>query len=106
MTTLVQRVPQRHERDGRVYEALAAVVADDLLLGEALVARERHHHRVDRRAWLVEQRLLKWRDALGNDNGHSKGVIEGRNVAESHDSRKSGIALRLTDVVDGGGSTA
>ena len=55
--------------------------------------------------WLVEQRLLQWRDALGNDNGHGQRVVEGRNITECHDSGKPGVTLRLTDVVDGGGGT-
>ena len=43
--------------------------------------------------WLVKKGLLEWGDTFGNDNSHGKGVIEGRDVTEGHDTWKSGIAL-------------
>lgn len=55
--------------------------------------------------WLVEESILEWSNTLGDDNGHSKGVIESRDVSESHDTWKSGVTLGLTDVVDSGSST-
>jgi len=55
---------------------------------------------------LVHEGILERSDTLGNDNGHGEGVIESRDVSESHDTGKSGVALGLTDVVDGGSSTS
>ena len=56
--------------------------------------------------WLVDEGILEWGNSLGDNNSHGKGVIEGGDVTEGHDTWESGIALGLTDVVDsGGGST-
>ena len=55
--------------------------------------------------WLVDEGILERSDTLGDDDSHGEGVIEGRNVTEGHDARKTGVALGLTDVVHGGGST-
>ena len=54
---------------------------------------------------LVDKGILKRSDTLGDDDSHGKGVIEGRDVTEGHDSGKTGVALGLADVVNGGRST-
>ena len=54
----------------------------------------------------VHECLLEWGDSLRDDNCHGKGVVEGRNVSESHDSRQASIALRLADVVHSRSSTS
>jgi len=54
----------------------------------------------------VHQSVLERCNTLGDDDSHSKRVIESRDIAEGHDTGKASIALALTDVVDGSsGST-
>ena len=43
--------------------------------------------------WLVQKSLLERRNALRNDDSHGQGVVESRDVAESHDAWQSGVAL-------------
>jgi hypothetical protein len=54
--------------------------------------------------WLVDQSILEWGNTLRDDDSHGERVVEGGNVAESHDTWKTSVALRLTDVVDSGSS--
>jgi len=54
---------------------------------------------------LVHEGILEGSNSLGNDNSHSERVIESRNVSEGHDSRKTGVTLGFTDIVNSGSST-
>ena len=56
--------------------------------------------------WLIDEGVLEWSNTLGNNNCHSKGVIESRDVSESHDSWKSCITLALADVINGSSSSS
>ena len=54
---------------------------------------------------LVDEGILKRSDSFGDDDGHGEGVVEGRDISESHDSGKSSVTLGFTDVVNSSGST-
>lgn len=54
---------------------------------------------------LVDQGILKRSNTLGDDDSHSEGVVEGRDVTEGHDTWESGVTLGFTDVIDDSGST-
>lgn len=54
---------------------------------------------------LVNKGILKRSNTLRNNNCHSEGIIEGRDVTEGHDTRKTGISLGFGDVIDDSSST-
>jgi len=54
---------------------------------------------------LVHQGVLKRGNTLRDDDSHSERVIESRDIAEGHDTGETGIALALTDVVNGSSGT-
>jgi len=53
---------------------------------------------------LVDKGILERSNTLANNDGHSEGVIESRDIAEGHDTGEASVALGLTDVVNSGGS--
>jgi hypothetical protein len=55
---------------------------------------------------LVDKGILERGNTLADNDGHSERVVEGRDVAEGHDTGETSVALGLADVVNGGGSTA
>lgn len=55
---------------------------------------------------LVDEGILKRSNTLRHDHSHGEGVVESGDVTESHNTRESGVALRLADVVNGSSSTA
>jgi len=54
---------------------------------------------------LVDECVLEGSNTLGDDHSHGEGVVEGRDVAEGHDTRETGVTLGLADVINGSGGT-
>jgi hypothetical protein len=54
---------------------------------------------------LIDEGILKRGNTLGNNHSHSEGVIEGRDVTESHDAWEASVSLRFRDIVNDSGST-
>ena len=54
---------------------------------------------------LIDQGILERCNTLGNNDCHSEGIIESRDVAEGHDTREASISLRLRDIVNNCSST-
>lgn len=54
---------------------------------------------------LVNKSVFERSNTLGDDNSHGERIVEGRDVTEGHDTGKSAVTLRLTDVVNGSGGT-
>ena len=48
---------------------------------------------------LVDQSILEGLDAFGVDDANSESLVEGGDVAERHDARQPGVALRVTDII-------
>ena len=54
---------------------------------------------------LVDKGVLEGSNTLGHNHSHGERVVESGDVTEGHDTWESGVALRLTDVVNGSSST-
>ena len=54
---------------------------------------------------LVDESILEWGNTLGDNDGHGKGVIEGGDVTEGHDTGETSVALGLADIVNGSSGT-
>ena len=55
--------------------------------------------------WLVDESILEWGNTLGDNDGHGKGVIEGGDVTEGHDTGETCVTLGLADIVNGSSGT-
>ena len=56
--------------------------------------------------WFTDESIFEWSNTFGNNNCHGKRVIESRNVTEGHDTWKSGVTFRFTDVINGSSSSS
>lgn len=54
---------------------------------------------------LVHESILEGGNSLGDDNSHGEGIVEGRDVTESHDSGESGVSLGLANVINSSSGT-
>jgi len=54
---------------------------------------------------LVHESILEGGNSLGDNDGHGEGIVEGRDVTESHDSGESGVSLGLADVINSSSGT-
>jgi hypothetical protein len=50
---------------------------------------------------LIDKGVLERSNTLANNNSHSEGIVEGRDVTEGHDTGETGVSLGLADVVNG-----
>lgn len=55
---------------------------------------------------LINKCFFKRWDTLRYNNCHCKGIIKGRNITKSHDSWKSCVTFRFTDIINSGGGSS